>query len=84
VLQTRFFFRGGSAIYDPRTGTVLKDFCRVLKSKHTEDESINIRGDFRPVYYFLYEDGDLEEVNLQEYMTFEPKDTLCIKYQIEK
>jgi|688.fasta_scaffold00284_41 hypothetical protein len=32
VLQTRFFFRGGSAIYDPRTGTVLKDFCRVLKS----------------------------------------------------
>jgi len=39
VLQTRFFFYSNQAIYDSRTGTVIKDFIKVLKSNSLPDSS---------------------------------------------
>jgi len=51
--------------------------CKVLKAKRVENESTNLRGDFRVVHYFLYDDGELEEVELKEYMSFNVQDTIC-------
>ena len=51
--------------------------CKILKSKHSENQSTNLRGDFIVVHYFLYQDGSLEEVDLKDYMSFEVEDTIC-------
>lgn len=56
--------------------------CKVLKAKHLEYESTNIRGDFQVVYYFLYEDGTLSKINLKDYMSFNVQDTLCWEVSI--
>ena len=59
-----------------------KQVCKVLKSKHYENESTNLRGDFIVVYYFLYDDGTLEKVKLRDYMMFNVTDTVC--WEIKK
>jgi hypothetical protein len=56
--------------------------CKVLKAKHSENRSSNYRGDFIVVYYFLYEDGDLKEVSLKDFMSFNVSDTLCWKEMV--
>jgi hypothetical protein len=48
----------------------------VLVAKQSEQESINRFGEFRTNYYFLYESGELEKVELEEYMSFREGDTL--------
>lgn len=45
VLQTRFFFYTGEPIYDSRTGTVIKDFIRVLKTNSKPDSNLPLEGD---------------------------------------
>ena len=45
VLQTRFFFESGASIYDSRTGTVIKDFIRVLKTNSQPDSNSPLTGD---------------------------------------
>ena len=45
VLQTRFFFYTGEPIYDSRTGTVIKDFVRVLKTNSKPDSNLPLEGD---------------------------------------
>jgi hypothetical protein len=45
VLQTRFFFYGDEQIYDSRTGTVIHDFVRVLKTNSRPDSSLPLAGD---------------------------------------
>ena len=45
VLQTRFFFYTGEPIYDSRTGTVIKDFIRVLKTNSKPDSNVPLEGD---------------------------------------
>jgi hypothetical protein len=45
VLQTRFFFYGDEQIYDSRTGTVIHDFVRVLKTNSRPDSSAPLAGD---------------------------------------
>ena len=45
VLQTRFFFETGASIYDSRTGTVIKDFIRVLKTNSQPDSNSPLVGD---------------------------------------
>jgi|694.fasta_scaffold47681_3 hypothetical protein len=45
VLQTRFFFESGSAIYDSRLGTVIKDFIKVLKSNSLPDSNSPLPSD---------------------------------------
>jgi len=39
VLQTRFFFYSGDPIYDSRTGTVIKDFIKVLRTNSKPDSN---------------------------------------------
>lgn len=48
VLQTRFFFETNQRIYDSRTGTVISDFVKVLKTNSQPDSN-----------YPLYSDIDL-------------------------
>ena len=45
VLETRFFYREGTAIFDPRTGSTIKDFCRVLKSNSQPNSNSPLQGD---------------------------------------
>jgi hypothetical protein len=39
VLQTRFFFESNQRIYDSRTGTVISDFVRVLRTNSQPDSN---------------------------------------------
>jgi len=39
VIQTRFFFYTDQPIYDPKSGTVIKDFIKVLKSNSLPDSN---------------------------------------------
>jgi hypothetical protein len=45
VLETRFFYREGTAIFDPRTGTTIKDFCRILKSNSQPNSNLPLSND---------------------------------------
>jgi hypothetical protein len=46
VLQTRFFFETNQRIYDSRTGTVISDFVRVLRSNSKPDSNQPLPADF--------------------------------------
>ncbi len=48
----------------------------VVVAKQSEQESIGRFGDFRTNYYVLFESGELQEVELKEYMEFNVGDTL--------
>ena len=39
VIQTRFFFDGSQRVYDSRTGSVISDFVRVLKTNSRPDDN---------------------------------------------
>jgi hypothetical protein len=45
VLQTRFFYYGDQKIYDTRTGTVISDFVKVLKTNSQPDSGQPLTGD---------------------------------------
>ena len=45
VLQTRFFFETNQRIYDSRTGTVISDFVKVLKTNSLPDSNVPLPGD---------------------------------------
>ena len=45
VLQTRFFYYGDQKIYDSRTGTVISDFVKVLKTNSRPDSALPLAGD---------------------------------------
>lgn len=45
VQQTRFFFYDNQQIYDPRTGTVIKDFIKVLKTNSKPDSALPLSED---------------------------------------
>ena len=47
VIETRFFYYGAEQIYDSRTGTVVKDFIKVLKSNSQPDSNAPMTQDFR-------------------------------------
>lgn len=38
VLETRFFFDGGQQIYDSKTGTVINDYIRILKTNSSAND----------------------------------------------
>lgn len=48
----------------------------VLFKKYAEAESRNNMGAFNTYHYFLYSNGELEDVELKEYMTYEVGDTI--------
>jgi hypothetical protein len=48
----------------------------VVVAKQSEQESIGRFGDFKTNYYVLFESGELQEVELKEYMEFNVGDTL--------
>jgi hypothetical protein len=45
VLETRFFFFSNQKIYDSRTGTVIQDFVKVLKTNSKPDDNTPLEGD---------------------------------------
>lgn len=45
VLQTRFFFDGAGAVYDSKTGSIINDFVRVLKSNSRPDSNVPLPSD---------------------------------------
>jgi hypothetical protein len=45
VLETRFFFYTAQPIYDSRTGSVISDFVRVLKTNSQPDSNYPLEGD---------------------------------------
>jgi hypothetical protein len=46
VIQTRFFFETNQNIYDPRTGTTIKDFIKVLRSNSQPDSNQSLTTDY--------------------------------------
>jgi len=45
VLQTRFFYYDGAAVYDSRTGTVIKDYINILAVNTQPDSTESLPGD---------------------------------------
>jgi hypothetical protein len=45
VLETRFYFDGSNEVYDSRTGSVINDFVRVLKTNNRPDSNEPLPGD---------------------------------------
>jgi hypothetical protein len=45
VLQTRFFFDGTDKVYDSRSGSIINDFVRVLKSNSRPDSNLPLFSD---------------------------------------
>jgi hypothetical protein len=45
VIQTRFFYSTSSEVYDSKTGLVIKDFIRVLKTNSRPDSNEPLPGD---------------------------------------
>jgi hypothetical protein len=45
VLQVRFFYYSNQAIYDSRTGTVISDFVKILKTNSMPDSNYPLHGD---------------------------------------
>jgi len=45
VIQTRFFFDGSQEVYDPKTGLVINDFVRVLKTNSRPDSNVPFPSD---------------------------------------
>lgn len=45
VIETRFFFYTDQKIYDSRTGTVIRDFVKVLKTNSKPDSNLPLEGD---------------------------------------
>ena len=45
ILQTRFFYDGSQQVYDPKTGTVVNDFIKVLKTNNRPDTSSPLNND---------------------------------------
>jgi len=50
----------------------------VIKKKYSEQVSTNNFGAFRNKYYFLYDNGHLTPVELEEFVKFEVGDTLVV------
>ena len=57
----------------------------IIAKKYTENESINNFGAFRTNHYFLYTNGNLEDVELELYISSEIGDTIVKieNYRIE-
>jgi hypothetical protein len=45
VLETRFFFYGNEQVYDSRSGTVVRDFIKVLKANSRPDSNLPLDSD---------------------------------------
>ena len=45
VIQVRFFYYSSQAIYDSRTGTVITDFVKILKTNSMPDSNYPLQGD---------------------------------------
>ena len=45
VLQTRFFFDGSQAVFDPKTGKTINDFINILKTNSQPDSSSPLNSD---------------------------------------
>jgi len=45
ILETRFFYDGSQQVYDPKTGTVVNDFVKVLKTNSQPDSSSPLNSD---------------------------------------
>ena len=43
VIETRFFFRGRQLIFDPRTGTTISDYIKVLKSNSRPNSNLPLQ-----------------------------------------
>lgn len=56
--------------------TEIVEVTGIVVAKESEQEAINRFGDFRTNYYILFESGELQEVELKEYMSFNVGDTL--------
>jgi hypothetical protein len=48
----------------------------IIVKKYAETESRNNMGAFDNMHYFLYSNGELEDVKLEEYITYEIGDTI--------
>ena len=74
VIQTRFFYRYGSAIFDPRTGTTIKDYIKVLKSNSQANNNQSLPGDIamQIVGQPVQSDGEVDD--FQVLVSFEDND----------
>ena len=74
VIQTRFFYRYSSAIFDPRTGTTIKDYVKVLKSNSQANSNQPLPGDIEMqiVGQPVQSDGEVDD--FQVLVSFEDND----------
>lgn len=56
---------------------------KVIVKKYVEQECYNNYGAFRMNHYFLYDDGELEEVSLEDYVRFDQGQRIIITKEVE-
>lgn len=74
VLQTRFFFETGNAIYDSRLGTVIKDFIKVLKSNSQPSSNSPLPSDIDMQIIAQPEESDGYVNDFQVIVSFQDSD----------
>ena len=74
VLQTRFFFETGNAIYDSRLGTVIKDFIKVLKSNSLPSSNSPLPSDIDMQIIAQPEESDGYVNDFQVIVSFQDSD----------
>lgn len=52
----------------------------VILKKYSENKSVNDLGAFVVMHYFLLSNGNLEKVELEDYVRYEVNDSLIITY----
>ena len=74
VLQTRFFFETGNAIYDSRLGSIIKDFIKVLKSNSRPGSNLPLTSDVDMQIIAQPEESDGYVNDFQVVVSFQDSD----------
>jgi hypothetical protein len=75
VLQTRFFFESNQKIYDSRTGTVISDFVRVLRTNSRPDSNLPLSSDYNLSIIGQPVESDGYVDDFQVIVSFQDKDS---------
>jgi hypothetical protein len=79
VLETRFFFEGNRKIYDPKTGKIVNDFIKILKTNAAPDDNRSLSSDIvlDIIDQSVESDGYINDFNVEVSFTDNDSDGLA-------